>query len=441
MAKRDREMTLAIAGLNHKSAPVELREKLDFGDDDVRRALKELKEMDELREAVVLSTCNRVEIIVYLEDEDTDIEILGEFLSSYHNIESEKLDQYLYYYTKRDALKHLFMVCASLDSMVVGEPQILGQAKEALNAAKESLAADRYLQRAFQRAYSAAKRVRTETGIGDRAVSVGYTAVELAKQIFSHLYEHSVMIIGAGETAETVAENLLSSGAKSLYVANRTFEKGEKLAGKYGGTAVKYDQIADYMIDTDIMVSSTGSAEPIFTKKDFTSFAKKRKNKPLFAIDIAVPRDIESDVNDLDSVFLYDIDDLKGIVEENLQKRKKEAQKGEEIIEEEVDSFVQYLKSLKVDPVVKDLRSKIDEIRENEVERCKNLLSDIEPDQEEAIEKMSQSLVNKILHNPIINLKENAKNGNSKEATEILRSLFELEPEKKNEPENRDQSE
>ncbi len=425
-------MILAVTGLNHNTAPVDIREKFDFTEPQLREALDRLKKVNGVNEALILSTCNRVEIVTDLESKNSINNVI-DFLADFHQVERDNLTPYLYFYYDSEATRHIFRVSSALDSMIVGETQILGQVKSAFHLARESRSARRFLCKVYDKAFTTAKRVRTETGIGNRAVSVGYASVELAKKIFSGLEKHSVMIVGAGEMSETVAENLLSSGVAKVYFVNRTLSKAEELAEKFNGEAAPYDKLEQILIKANIVITSTAAPDYIFEKEQITRLMKERRNRHLFMIDIAVPRDIDPKIHDVDNVFLYDIDDLKDIVEENLKWRKKEAAKGELIVEEEVNTFCSYVKTLEINPVIKELREKLEKIRKGELERSRKYLGRLEEKDMEAIDKMTQSIINRILHEPVLELKEAARKGRAYETLETVRDLFKLTRSDKNE--------
>ncbi len=425
-------MILTITGLNHKTAPVDIREKFNFSEPQLREALERIKGLEGVNEALILSTCNRVEVIADLASRE-NVTAVVDFLARFHDVDREALSPYLYFHHEIDAVKHIFMVSSSLDSMIIGETQILGQVKAAFQIARESRSAGRFLNKVYDKAFATAKRVRTETGIGDRAVSVGYASVELAKKIFSGLEKHSVLIVGAGEMSETVAENLLGSGVANIYFVNRTHSKAVELAEKYGCDAVPYDKIDNCLVKSNIVISSTSAPGYIFTKEQIEKLMKERRNRHLFMIDIAVPRDIDPEINSIDNVFLYDIDDLEDIVEENLRWRKQEAVKGKAIIDEEVGSFCGYLKTLEVDPVIKNLSEKLETIRKTELERGRKYFGNIGEEDQKAVERMTQAIISRILHEPIREMKDAARNGRAFETLETVSNLFKLTMDKKDE--------
>ena len=422
-------MNFCLVGLSHKTAPVEVREQFAFPEDDLPAALQAALELPEVSEAVILSTCNRVEILARAETDDGNIgPVLGRFLAEFRRRDFTEIERYLYEYRQRDALRHIFRVASSLDSMVIGESQILGQVKTAYAVARACGALGGTLEEVLTRAFAVAKQIRTETGIASSAVSVSYAAVELAKKIFGSLEGKRILLIGAGKMSELAAKHLLNSGAAGIFVANRTPERAEELAATLQGRAVPFDQILEYAAQCDILISSTGAPGFIISKADAQHVLGERRNRPIFLIDIAVPRNIDPEANKLDNLFLYDIDDLQQVVNANLKERLREAHRGEQIAEQEVERLLRRLKTLDVVPTIIDLRTRLEEIRTAELARMSSQLSDLTPEQREAIEAMTRGMVNKILHHPVSHLKTLAQQPDGLKLVETVRRIFNLKP-------------
>ena len=415
-------MQLAIVGVSHKTAPVEIRERLAFPSDGLQSALAALVGRERIAEAMILSTCNRVEIVAEGPDEDP----IREFLCEYHRIPHDAVSKHLYSFRNTDAIRHVFRVASSLDSMMVGEPQILGQVKEAFRIASDAGTIGMHLSALMNRAFAVAKKVRSETGISQSAVSISYAAVELARKIFGQLNGKTVMIIGASKMGELAAKHLKRNGVSSVLVTNRTFEHAVELAKIFEGAAVPFEHFADHMDRADIVITSTGAPHFIITKPMADQLIHRRKNKPVFFIDIAVPRDVDPGVNDLDNVFLYDIDDLQQVVDSNMKERMSEATRAEEIVDFEVLAFCQRMQTREVVPTIVQLRETLEKLRRDEIERHRKNLKDLPPEQ--VVDQITQALVNKILHHPISLLKEMAHDPNGAEFTELLRKIFNIKP-------------
>ncbi|MEE8319505.1 MAG: glutamyl-tRNA reductase [bacterium] len=420
-------MEIVIVGLSHKSAPVEVREKISFAEDVLDEGLKSLSGYKNVTEAMILSTCNRVEICAISPKKDAAVEDIASFLSEYHSVERKKIDPHLYTFSGEEAIGHMFKVASSLDSMVVGEPQILGQVKDAFTCAINAKSTGNVLNRLLHKTFSVAKRVRTETRIATSAVSIPYAAVELAKKIFGDLEGKTVMLIGAGEMAELAARHLLNSGVKHIFVTNRTFERAEKLAEVFEGSAVQFDDLHQQMELADIIISSTGAPTTILGKKDVTGVIKKRRNRPMFFIDIAVPRDIETSVNDIENVYLYDIDDLEGVVQANMKARGKEAAKAEKIVLEEVDQFNNWMMSSEAFPTIVMLKEWAETIRKDEVSKTLKRMHDLSEVDQKRIEAMTEAILNKILHRPISRMKNGSQTHDGKDLVEAARKIFGLD--------------
>ncbi len=420
-------MKFAITGLNHKTAPVEVRERLNFDQNALGPALAELKRLPGVQEGMVLSTCNRVEVSMWLE-EAADARALGEqFLSSSRAVPREFVAPYLYCYEEAEAIRHLFRVAASLDSMVVGEPQILGQLKTAYALAKAHGAISGAMDALLTRAFSVAKRVRTETGIGENAVSVSYVAVELARQIFGKLDRSRIMLVGAGKMSELAARHLKRAGAEQILVTNRTHARAVEMASLFRGRVVEYERFRELLPEVDIVITSSAAPLYILRKEDMRRVIEARRNRPMFLIDIAVPRNIDPAVNELDNVFLYDIDDLQRVAAENLRNRLEEAREAEAIIDEEVRRMMARLKAREVTPTIVSLQQHLESLRQGELERIQTKLATLTPEQREAVEAMTRSLINKIAHGPISELRRQAAQPDGLATIETIRRVFRLE--------------
>jgi len=420
-------MDIVIVGLSHKTAPVEVREKISFAEDVLDDGLKSLSDSKSVNEALILSTCNRVEICAVSPEEDTVVDDIASFLSEYHSIDREKIDPHLYVLRGDEAIAHMFRVASSLDSMVVGEPQILGQVKGAFSCATQAKTTGNILNRLLHKAFSVAKRVRTETRIATSAVSISFAAIELAKKIFGDLGGKVVMLIGAGEMAELAARHLLNNGIDHIMVANRTFERAETLAEEFGGSAIRFEDLEQQMELADIVISSTGARSAVVGKELVSAVIKKRRNRPMFFIDIAVPRDIEQSVNELENVYLYDIDDLEGVVQANMKARAKEAAKAEHIVAEEVEQFSSWVRSREVFPTIILLKEWAEKVRRSEVEKTVRKMTDISEVDKKRIEAMTEAILNKILHRPISQLKNGSDPEDNADMVNAARKMFGLD--------------
>ena len=423
-------------GMNHETAPVELRECLAKDPAHADRALAMMRELASVKEGMFLSTCNRVEALFTTEQTDEAKGSVIAVLSKLGGMPPESLASNLFTYEDRDAVRHIFRVASSLDSMVIGEPQILGQIKEAFTSATKEKTTGVILNRLLHRAFHTAKRVRTETGISDAAVSVSYAAVELAKKIFYDLKGKKVLLIGAGEMAELAARHLLSQGVSAITVANRTFQKAVEVAQVFKGVPVSFEEIGAQLLEADIVISSTAAPGYVITHDQVKGSMKKRRNRPLFFIDIAVPRDVEPEVNDLENVYVYDIDDLKGIIQVNLSQREEEAVKAERIVEEEVIKFEQWLKTLEVVPTIVSLKEKAETIRQAELKKSLSSLGELSPSQMKSLETLTLSITEKILNDPILFLKQKADRPLGKIYLDTARRLFRLDRENGDEVEH-----
>jgi glutamyl-tRNA reductase len=418
---------IVLIGLNHKTAPVEIREKFAVVCLDSSGPLATLAQLSGLKEAFYLSTCNRMEVLFTTPKLDKAISVVIGLLAEIYGQTGAALKPYLYTHIDQEAVKHLFRVACSLDSMVVGEPQILGQIKDAYRQATEAKASGVILNRLMHKSFSVAKRVRTETRIGSSAVSISFAAVELAKKIFQDLQGKKVLLIGAGEMAELAAEHLLSNGVERIVVANRTLERALALARRFSGTTVAWEELDEELGLVDIITSSTGSPEPILTADQVKQRMRARRNRPLFFVDIAVPRDIDPAANRIDNVYLYNIDDLQGIVEMNRAERHKEAVRAEHIIAAEALKFDGWLRTLEVVPIIVSLREKAEQIREAEVRKTLSQMHSLTEEEAEVVRTLSQSMVNKLLHDPILFLKRASTRARKDFYLDVARKLFHLD--------------
>lgn len=402
-------MNILIVGLNHETAEVEVREKLAFDGPKLEEGLLRLKELPSVEEAMILSTCNRVEIYSNVRDPERAAEEIKGFISEFHGIRADLLGGALYFHTGRDAVKHSFMVASSLDSMVKGEPQILGQFKDAFEFALEKKTTGVLLNKLMKKSISVAKRVRTETRISENAVSISFAAVELAKKIFEDLPEKAVMLLGAGDMAELAAKHLLNAGVRELVVANRTYERGMELARDMGGRAARYEDFLDEMRHTDIVICSTGAPSYVVTKSQMKGVMAARKQKPVFVIDISVPRNIDPAINDMANVYLYNVDDLQDVVDGNIMERDKEAAKGEGIVDEEVETFIRWQSSLDAVPTIVALRERAEAIKREELEKLLRRELNLGEAERKAVEQLAAAITNKLIHPPTVALKDDAE--------------------------------
>lgn len=421
-------MNVILVGLSHKTAPVEIREKFFFSKEDIGSVLYQLKCIPGIDEGLIFSTCNRIEICALAHDTEQGFQNIIQFLLDRQtHLTREALDAFLYFYSGREAIRHIFRVASSLDSMVVGEPQILGQVKDAYDFALLHKATGVVLNKVIKKAISVAKRVRSQTKIGENAVSVSNASVELAKKIFGQLSGKSVLLVGAGEMAELTAKHLLDQGVKDITVVTRNYHRAEELAKEFHGRSARLEDVATEMVRSDIVICSTGAPHYLVNFVDVQGVIQVRKNRPIFLIDISVPRNIDPLVNEIDNVFLYDIDDLQMVVDANIKEREKEAVKAEGIIAEEVEVLSRWLKTLDVVPTIVALRNKVEAIRKGEVEKILGRGGDFSPLQKEALESLSNAIVNKLLHNPLVVLKEESHSSNGSLFVEAARRLFQLD--------------
>jgi glutamyl-tRNA reductase len=420
-------LDIVLLGLNHKTAPVALRECLAFSPDETSAVLRAFQESPVISEAVLVSTCNRVEILMATEDKSSAVRTAKMFLSEFKKLPASQFEKSLYIHKGDDAVRHMFRVASSLDSMVVGEPQILGQIKEAYKMATLKKTSGVILNKLFHRTFFVAKRVRSETGIGDHAVSISYAAIELGRKIFGAFEGKKVLLIGAGEMAELVVDHLIRNKVGNILVANRTFENGVKLAKRFKGEAIRFEEIADSLPRVDIVISSTSSTDYVVTREQVKAIIRRRRNRPIFFIDIAVPRDIDPEINRLTNSYVYDIDDLKGVIDESIENRKNEAVKGERIVDEAVIGFRQWYDNLDVVPTIVALRNKMDGIAKAETRKTLHALKHLSDDDRQAIIRMTSAMINKILHDPTQLLKSNGYHQNKSGYLDITRKLFKLD--------------
>jgi glutamyl-tRNA reductase len=414
---------IVLLGVNHNTAPVEVRESLSLSGSETP-ALRLFSELPSCAEVVFLSTCNRVEVLVSTNRLDEVKKSIKELWLGKGKMDSNTLQGALYEYEGMSAIRHLFRVASSLDSMVVGEPQILGQLKDAYRMALEAKTAGMVLNRLLHKAFSVAKRVRTETRIASHAVSISYAAVELAKKIFGDLEGKNGMLIGAGEMAELAAQHLIASGAEKLVVANRTLSRAVELSRSLGGSAISLEEVGEALVDADIVISSTGAPGIILSKDQVKRIMRPRRHRLLFFIDIAVPRDIDPKVNEIDNVYLYDIDDLKGVIEFNKAEREKEASKADRMVRAEVIKFMAWMESLNVVPVIQHLQEKAEAVRQKELSRSHKVLESLNDEQQKALDVLTRSIVQKILHDPVVFLKKSAQEKDSDMMLDATCRLF-----------------
>lgn len=415
-------MQLVAYGVNHTTAPVDIRENIAFNAETLPGALNALKAAPGVVEAVIVSTCNRTEIYCHLEDEDA-IDV-GEWLHQYHRAQAKTLDNYLYQHQGNDVIRHLLRVACGLDSMVLGEPQILGQIKTAYSDALHHDSVGKSLGRLFQHAFTVAKQVRTDTAIGNSPVSVAFAAVSLAKQIFSNLADSTALLIGAGETIELAARHLYDNGIGRIIIANRTIERAHHLATQVEGYAINLSEMPAHISEADIVISSTASQLPILGKGAVERALKERKRRPIFMVDIAVPRDIEPEVGNLEDIYLYCVDDLYDIIEENLQSRRDAASQAEEIIDSQVEHFISWLRTQDAVPIIRAIRENAEEESNHLLKKAKKQLEQGSPP-EQVLDELARTLTNKLLHEPSRQLRQSGSDVDNN-LIEAARNLFNL---------------
>ena len=423
-------MKLALAGINHRTAPVQVREKLALRQEEISAALLDMQARG-AKEALVLSTCNRVEVTATLAEDLSIDRLLEEIVGNRPDLNWEAVRPHLYIYEDAAAIRHLFRVASSLDSMIVGEPQILGQLKGAYLQAREQGAIGTVLDAVLTRAFNVAKRIRTETDIGQNAVSVSYAAVELAREIFGSLHRKRVLIIGAGKMSEGAARHLLRAGAGEILVTNRTPQRARQMAEMFRGEVVPYEIFPQRLAEVDIVIASSGAPHYVITAELMQQVIKERKNQPMFLIDIAVPRNIEPQVNRIEHAFLYDIDNLQQLAERNLQTRREVAQQAENIVAEEVARLEVRLRARDVTPTILSLQEQLEAIRKEVLLRYRGRLGALTPEQEEAIEGLTRGIINKIAHGPISEIRRHAAEQAAEDASQgevisAVRRMFRL---------------
>jgi glutamyl-tRNA reductase len=418
-------MTFILIGVNHNSAPVEVRERLAIPESRLAEAITRLMQFPGVEEGMILSTCNRVELIANVGNGSVD---LRGFLREYFETDTDSLAAHLYEYREQEAMRHIFRVAASLDSMIVGEPQVLGQVKAAYAVACGVGALHSQLHALISRAFAVAKRVRTETAIGSSAVSVASAAVDLATQIFGSLAGKHIYLVGAGKMSELAARHLIAGGAEAIFVANRTHARALVLAEKFQGTAIHFEELYETADRADIVITSTGSPHAIFRRDHGERFLHRRKNRPMFFIDIAVPRDVDPEMNKLDGIFVYDIDDLQAVVSANVASREREAARAHEIIEAELQRFIARLQTQEVAPTIISLQEHLENIRQAELDRARGRLGKLTAEQESAVEALTRGIINKVLHTPITALKNAAGDAESNTVIDHVRRIFNLNP-------------
>jgi len=417
-------MNFLLLGVNHRTAPVEVRERMNIAESDLGLAVSDLVHRAGILEGMILSTCNRVEVVVNAQDQVDAQPILRGFLADFHHCDLSAYEKYLYWHRQHEVVHHLFRVASSLDSMLVGEPQILGQMKRAHAIAREAGGLDGLLDEVLMHAFTVAKRVRNETAIGSAAVSVSYAAAELAKKIFGPLAGKTVFVIGAGKMSELAAKHLMRSGVSSILVTNRTHERAVELARAFHGTAIPYRELLDHLAKADIVLSSTSAPHFVVTKEQVEKLLAARRHRPMFFVDIAVPRDIDPAVNELDNAFVYDIDDLEQVVDANKKQREREAVWAEEIVQQEVQKMMKRLATREVAPTIRALEDRLNRIRELELERHRGRLNTLTPEQREALDALTKGIVNKILHGPITELKSGAGGPEHGHLVRLIRRMF-----------------
>ncbi len=414
-------MRFLVTGLNHKTAPVELRERLAIGQDALPETTRALLGTRGVQEAMILSTCNRVELLVAHNGTEPQ---LPQFLAEHFSLDRGMLEPHLYRYQDDEAVRHMFRVAASLDSMVVGEAQILGQVKHSWNLARELGAVKGPLDKLLQGAFTAAKRVRTETEIGSSSVSIASVAVDLARRIFSSLEGKKILIVGAGKMSELAARHLMQHGADSIMVANRTYDRAIRLAEQFLGQAIRFEDLDARAHEADIVITSTGASQQIIGVEQAQAILHRRKGQPVFVIDIAVPRDVDPLVNRLEGMFLYDIDDLQQVAASHLVDRGQEAEKAEAIIAEETERFRRRIRTIDIAPMLVDVQGTAEELRQSELHRQRGLLQSLTREQQAAVEALTRGLMNKFMHMPLQALKAAAREGDEA-SLETIRGMFE----------------
>jgi glutamyl-tRNA reductase len=417
-------MNLALVGINHRTAPVEVRERMNIPEARLEEAVVDLAHRDGITEGLILSTCNRVEVIANAQNDVAAEPVIRRFLADHHRCDLAEYEPHFYRYQQQQVIEHLFRVASSLDSMIVGEPQILGQLKQAYNVARQAGALNGTLNEVVLQALTVARKVRRDTAIGASAVSVSYAAVELARKIFRDLTGTTIFVIGAGKMSEIAAKNLIRSGASAIFVSNRTYERATELAKAFHGTAIRFEELFNHVHKADIVICSTSAPHYVIQREHAEKWLAARKNRPIFFIDISVPRNVDPAVNQLDNAFVYDIDDLGQVVEANKKQREREASWAEEIVREEVQKAMRRLASREVVPTIVAIEQRLEHIRESELERYRGRLTALSPQQREAVEALTKGILNKILHGPITELKSGAGRPEQSSLVQVVRKIF-----------------
>jgi len=436
-------MHIITIGINYKTAPVEVRERVAFGESELANAMQQLKEEKSILENIIVSTCNRTEVYAVVDQLHTGQYYIKRFLLNYFGLKEDELSPYLTIKTEREAIQHLFYVASGLDSMIIGETQILGQIKDSFQLSQENNCTGTIFNQLFKQAITFAKKVHSETAIGENAVSVSYAAVELAKKIFNDLNDCHVLIVGAGKMGNLALQNLYSNGIKKITVINRTVENAVNLAAQFNGVGKGFNELEESLKTADIVISSTGAKEYVITSSMINRIEKGRKGKPLFLVDIAVPRDIEPSIHKIGNVFLYDIDDLQGIVADNLAEREKEAVKIKQMIVTEIENFNQWVNMLGVVPVITALREKALSVQAETMESIQRKLPHLTEHELKVLQKHTKSIVNQLLRDPIMKVKEMGISNNSGAELTLFKEIFNLvdEPEEKENAQKQSQQE
>ncbi len=420
-------MNIILIGMNHKTAPLEIRERLSLACGDNINPLVEIMNIPQIKEAIYLATCNRVEVLANALDAESAIENLKTFVFHHGNLSLEEMARCLYLYYDHEAVRHLFRVASSIDSLVMGEPQILGQVKDAYRTAVEHNATGVMLNKVIHHAFRTAKRVRTETGIANNAVSVSFAAVELAKKIFGSFKGKTILLIGAGEMSELAAKHLINNGVEKIFITNRTYARAVQMADTFYGTAIEFEKLSEKLQDVDIVISSTGAPGYVIDASMIEMTLRRRRNRLLFLIDIAVPRDIDPAVGEIENVYLYNIDNLQDIVDSNMKSRKQEAEKAEVIIDEELSKYMQWVSTLEVVPTIVSLREKMEGIIHRELVKSGAWMENLSVEERRNVELLVNSIINKILHDPITGLKEESRDNSAMPYVAVIRRLFGLD--------------
>lgn len=420
-------MHIITVGLNYKSAPVHVREKFAVAEQEISKALIKLKHTTSILECVIVATCNRTEIYAVVDRQQVCGHYIRNFMQEWFGVPIQEFNDHLYIYQDEQAIRHLYRVACGLDSMIIGETQILGQIRDAFLQAQSQKTTGTLFNQLFKQVVTLAKRAHSETGIGEHAVSVSYAAVELGKRIFGSFEDKHVMILGAGKMSELTAKHLHANGASQITVVNRSFDRAQELAHKFQGNACPYEQMLNQMHDVDILISSTGATQYVITRTDMEPILQKRKSRPLFMIDIAVPRDLDPALNEASNVFLYDIDDLEGIVESNLALRQQECAKIEQMIETDIQTYDEWYKTLEVVPLIRALQEKSVAVHEEVMENLWRKLPDLDDHERKVIRKLTKSIVNQFMHDPILHIKDLALKRSGHEAIDMFAKIFALE--------------